>query len=165
MTKVHWLQRATLWTAFLVSVQPHSVQKRVSWSPQPCVLVWSLKRLSELLSVSFRALLSLTTNYKRSKMFSCLICDLHEFCPNPVVKPAEEVGEQSIMQFPPWLVLHSEQFVFFTFQEIQSLEWGDYAGITSIFFKEKKIYSSHDFIGNLGSICWNDLQVRRKIVY
>lgn len=114
MTKVHWLQRATLWTAFLVSVQPHSVQKRVSWSPQPCVLVWSLKRLSELLSVSFRALLSLTTNYKRSKMFSCLICDLHEFCPNPVVKPAEEVGEQSIMQFPPWLVLHSEQFVFFT---------------------------------------------------
>lgn len=98
-------------------------------------------------------------------MFSCLICALYEFCPNPVVKPAEEVCEQSIMQFPPWLVLHSEQFVFFTFQEIQSLEWGDYAGITSFFLKEKKkIHSSYDFIGNLGNICWNDLQVRKKKV-
>lgn len=55
-------------------------------------------------------------------MFACLICALYEFCPNPVAKPAEEVCEQSIMQFPPWLVLYSEQFVFFTFQEIQSLE-------------------------------------------
>lgn len=98
-------------------------------------------------------------------MFSCLICDLHEFCPNPVVKPAEEVCEQSIMQFPPWLVFHSQQFVFFTFQEIQSLEWGDYAGITFFFKEKKKIYSSHDFVGNLGNICWNDLQVRKKIVY
>lgn len=98
-------------------------------------------------------------------MFSCLICALYEFCPNPVVKPAEGVCEQSIMQFPPWLVLHSEQFVFFTFQEIQSLEWGDYAGITSFFFKEKKIYISHDFIGNLGNICWNDLQVKKKKQY
>lgn len=44
------------------------------------------------------------------------------------------------------LVLHSEQIAFFTFQTIQTLETGDYAGVISFFFLkfflEKKIYNS-----------------------
>jgi len=72
-----------------------------------------------------------------------LICVLYSFSPNPVVKPAGvasagEVCEQSVTQSVPWVILHFEQVVFYTFQKIQSLEWGDYAGITSFSFKERK---------------------------
>lgn len=47
-----------------------------------------------------------------------------------MVKPvavvsAGELCEQSIMQCSPWLVLHPEQLVFFTFQKIQFLDLGN----------------------------------------